>query len=656
MSGLLLFALSTLVQSFAQAPVELTCPLVPQIQQRYVTTHLTQNKITPELEKRTIKQFMKRQDGSRMFLLDGDYRAIEASLKNVFAKVAGGDCEAILKSQEIWQKRVEERTAFVKKYLSSPEFKIEKSWKFETDAEKRKRPKTQAEAERMLKGQIQFDIANYVGSDINAEEAKKHVTRNYERVLKHANKLKPKDALGSFVDAFATAMDPHSNYMPAEAHEDFEINMKLALEGIGASLGWKNGFTVVERLLPGGAALSSGSVKVKDKIIAVAQGKDGPFVDVIEMELRDVIKLIRGPKGTVVRLKLLRKPKGETQVQRLEVTLNRAKITLEEQAAFSSYIERDLNGKKMKIAFVNLPSFYADQTKDGKSATNDLRRLVSEANEKKADAMVLDLAGNGGGSLQDAVDVAGLFFPKGEVLRVGRGGRFQGLADEDGKTFWSGPLVILTNRVSASASEIVAGALQDYRRAIVVGGDHTYGKGTVQAVEQLPPGLGALKTTTAMFFTAGGQSTQHRGVDGDIVFPSHLAQDSISEKKLDYSLPPQKIAPFLSADAYTITGPEAWKVVKPDVIKKLKTQAQKRINANKDFKKIRTEMAKPKPSTLVSILSLLKGKDPLAGKAEEDDEKDTLPTREERIKEYLKSAEVNEAVDIAAGLAFELKN
>jgi len=655
MLGLLLFTLTTLVLAAdAPAPVELSCPIVGQIQNRFITNHLTQNKLSPELEKRTIKQFMKRQDGSRMFLLDSDYKAIEKSLDDIFSKVAIGQCDAILKAQEIWLKRVEERVAFVKKYLG-PDFKIEKSLKFETDAEKRKRPKTDAEAERGLKGQVQYDVANYVATEIGLEEAKKHVAKNWDRILKHTQKQKPKDALGGFLDTFALAMDPHSNYMPAEAHEDFEINMKLALEGIGASLGWKNGFTVIERLLPGGAALSSGLVKVKDKIVAVAQGKDGPWVDVIEMELRDVIKLIRGAKGTQVRLKILRKPKGEKQVQRVEVSLNRAKITLEENAAFSRYIEREVKGKKLTIAFLNLPSFYDDQTKDGKSAFNDLRRLVTEAAEKKADAMVLDLASNGGGSLQDAVDVAGLFFPKGEVLRVGRGGRFQGLADLDGKTFWSGPLVILTNRVSASASEIVAGALQDYKRAVVVGGDHTYGKGTVQAVEQLAPGLGALKTTTAMFYLAGGDSTQHRGVPGDVVFPSHLSQDTISEKKMDYSLPPQKIQGFLSTDAYPIPGAaDAWTVIKPEVIKKLKAKAQPRITANKDFKKVKADLAKPKPSTLVSINSLLKGKDPLAHKEEEEDEKDVAPTRDERIKKYLETAEVVEAVTIAADLAQEL--
>ncbi len=631
------------------AEIELACEHIPQIQQRFLLTHLSPPP-GDVLQKRTVEQFMKRLDVGRMYLLDSEYKGVADSLKNIFGKITGGDCSALVKSNELLVKRVQSQVAYAKEYLGD-KFKINKDLKIETDWEKRKRPKTEAELKKAIEAQLQSDIANYVATEIGLEEAKKHVIKNYERMQKHAEKVKPRDVLGSFLDCFALAMDPHSNYMASEAHEDFEIQMKLALEGIGASLIWKDGFTVVERLLPGGAAMSTGLVKPKDKIVAVAQGKDGPWVDVIEMELRDVIKLIRGPKGTSVRLKLIRRQKGE--VKNLEVLLGRAKITLEDQAAFINYFDREVNGKKLKIAFLNLPSFYDDLTKDGKSATNDLRRLVGEASKNKADALILDLASNGGGSLQDAVEVSGLFIATGDVLRVGRGNRFQTLTDEDAKIMWSGPLVILTNRVSASASEIVSGALQDYRRAVIVGGDHTYGKGTVQSIEQLAPGLGALKTTTAMFYTAGGASTQHRGVPGDIVFPSALAQDSISEKKLDYSLPPQKIAQFLSASAYVVEGPDAWKVVKPEVIKVLQAKAKKRIADAADFKKLRKELAKPKPSSIVTIASMLKGKDPNSTKAEEEDEKES-PSREDRIKEYLKTAEVTEAVNIATDLAEEL--
>ncbi len=656
--------LLTLVQAQTAAPTaELTCGLVLPVQERFLTSHLTQVQLSNELEKRTIDQFMKRLDGSRLYLLDGDYKEVAQSVQKIFTKIRAGDCSPIFKANEIYVKRAEERVAFANEYLG-PKFKISRELKYQADAEKRTRAKTSAEANQKFMTQLQFEVANFVATDIGLEEAKKHVLKGYERFLKHVHKLKPRDVLGSYLDTFASALDPHTNYMPAEVNEDFEISMKLALEGIGASLGWKNGFTTVEQLLPGGAALSTGLVKRKDKIIGVAQGKDGPFTDVIEMELRDVIKLIRGPKGTLVRLKLLRREKGQNQ--RLEVSLNRAKITLEEQAAFISYFDQDVSGRKIKVGMLNLPSFYDDQTKDGKSATNDLKRLIAEAVKNKADALVLDLSNNGGGSLSDAVEVAGLFFATGGVVRVG--GRaalanekdqkaYQTLEDQDPHVQWPGPLVVLTNRASASASEIVSGALQDYRRAVVVGGDHTYGKGTVQTIEQLTPGLGAIKTTIGMFFTAGGFTTQYRGVPGDIVLPSVLAQDQYSEKKLDYSLPPKKIDSFISSSAYTLIGPDQWHVVNKEMIDHLKQKSNTRVEASKDFKKVLADLAKAKkkPETLMSIAAILKGKDPNATKAEEDEDKDTpSPTREERIKEYLKRAEIIEAVNIASDLVIEL--
>jgi carboxyl-terminal processing protease len=636
----------------AHADTELNCQGVREIQQQFLEHHLAFSMLTTELKQRAVKQYLKRLDDSKLYLLEEDYQTISKAMDKIFDDIERGDCSTLIETNKILTKRMYERMAFVKQYLGA-DYKIDRSVKMETDSKKRKRPKTLAEARALMTAQTQFDIANYVATGIGLDAAKKHVLKNWERVVKHLDKRKNQDVLGVWLDVFASALDPHSNYMAPEIHEDFEINMKLALDGIGASLGWKNGFTVIEQLLPGGAALSSGLVKVKDKIVAVAQGKDGEFVDVIEMELRDVIKLIRGKKGTTVRLKLLRRVKGV--VEKHDVALVRDKIILEEQAAFIKYFDRDVRGKRVKVAFLNLPSFYDDQTKDGKSAHNDLRRLVKEAVENKADALVLDLSQNGGGSLQDAVDVAGLFFPSGNVLKVSaRGPAFQALADEDGKTFWSGPLVVLTSRVSASASEIVSGALQDYRRAVIVGGDHTFGKGTVQSVQQLPPGLGAIKTTTAMFYTAGGYSTQHRGVPGDIVFPSTLAREEINEKSLDYSLPTKKTDSFLTYGAYTLIGPDRWQVVNKDMLDNLRAKAKPRIAKATDFKKAIAELKKPKPSTVVSIAELLKGKDPNSTKDEDDDKDELRPSREERIKEYLKRADVAESINIATDLVGEM--
>jgi carboxyl-terminal processing protease len=387
--------------------------------------------------------------------------------------------------------------------------------------------------------------------------------------------------------------------MSADNLEDFEIQMRLSLEGIGATLSSQDGFTIIEQLIPGGAAESSGKLKVKDKIIAVAEGKDGEFKNVIEMDLRDVVKMIRGPKGSDVRLKILRKAGKDTS--RFELALVRNQIKLEDEAAAITYVDREVGGQKLKVGLLNLPSFYADNRQGGPSASTDMKKILGEAVKNKTDAIVLDLSNNGGGSLRDAVDIAGLFFGTGNVVKQSQRDsgdlteiQYDVLRDTDSSVDWSGPLVVLISRISASASEIVSGTLQDYNRAVVVGGDHTFGKGTVQSVEYLPPGLGAIKTTVGMFFTAGGQSTQHRGVDADLVWPSNLSTDEIGEKTLEYSVPPKKINSFLSSTAYVREGKGAWSKVTPDIIKRLKAKSDPRVASSKEFKKVVDEIQKAK--------------------------------------------------------------
>lgn len=650
---------------FAQN-TELQCIHVLPIQMRYLQRHVNFTKITPDLEKRTIEQFLKRLDGSKFILLEADYQEISRNMQGIFEKTRRQDCSPLIKAQEAYLKRVEERLTFAKNYLGAG-FKLNPTAKIKTDPKARTRPKSKAEADAGFINELQYEVANYVSTDISLENAKKHVTRGYERLFKHVRDTKVRDIYSNYLDCYATALDPHTSYMSADALEEFQIQMRLSLDGIGATLSWQNGFTVIQQLIPGGSAANSGLLKRKDKIVGVAQG-DGPFVETLEMELKDVIKMIRGPKGTPVRLKIVRKVANgkEVETQRLEVPLVRDKIKLDEQAASITYVEREAQGQKLKIGILNLPSFYHDDRKDGPSAAGDLKKLLAEAVKNKADSVVLDLSNNGGGSLPDAVDVTGLFIAKGEVVRLGERAPKEGapmiyesLADEDPAVDWPGPLVILTNRGSASASEIVSGALQDYRRAIIVGGDHTFGKGSMQAVEYLNQGLGAVKTTTGMFFTAGGESTQHRGVDGDIVFPGPAGLDKYSEKALDYSLPPKKIPAFLSEGAYVYEGPAAWIPLEPDLLKRLKTKSTPRVAASAEFKKIRDELkkAQKKPSVWITVASLLKGKDPAAAKGDtpEDDKDDPVLTPAEKKKKYLERADVIEAANIAADLAVELK-
>lgn len=648
--------------------LELGCVHLYPVQAKYLEKHVNYSKMANNLAARTVEQFVKRLDGSKLYLLDKDVKDIEKMMDGIFEKVRNKECASIDKANELFVKRVEERVNYAKKYLGA-KFKYDPKVQIQRDPQDRPRPKSLAEANKFHENYMQYQVASYLATDMKLEEAKQQIVRNYERALKRVQDFKKEDLLSSYLDSFARALDPHSSYLSADALEDFEIQMRLSLEGIGATLSSQDGFTVIEQLIPGGAADASSKLKPKDRIIAVGQGKDGPFQNVIEMELREVVKLIRGPKGSEVRLKILRKSAKDPE--RFELTLIRDKIKLEDEAAAITYMDREVNGQKLKVGLLNLPSFYADNRKNGPSAASDTKKLLADAVKNKADAIVLDLSNNGGGSLRDAVDIAGLFFGTGNVVKQSQrvtpeldNMNYETLRDTDSAVDWSGPLVVLTSRVSASASEIVSGTLQDYKRAVVVGGDHTFGKGSVQSVEYLPPGLGAIKTTVGMFFTPGGESTQHRGVTADIVFPSAYAVEEIGEKTLDYSLPPKKIKEFTSPTAYVTEGKGAWQQVNKDVIKKVKEKSDARVATSPDFKKIKEDLDKAKKKGKMLIVGDLlkdKEKDPkkkdgeAKGEGDSEDDENASLSREERKKKYLKRADVMEAVSLAADLAVELK-
>jgi len=679
----LLFTFSALAQQAPQS-LELGCPHLYPIQMKYLEKHINYAKETPNLESRTIDQFIKRMDGSKLYLVESDEKEIKKIMGGIFEKVKKNDCSQIEKANNYFVKKVKERVEYAKKYLQAKSFKFNPKASIFRDPEERPRPKNLAQANKAHENYMQYQVASYVVTDMKEDEARQQIVRNYERALKRVQDAKVEEQYSNYLDAFARALDPHSSYLASDQLEDFEIQMRLSLEGIGATLSSQDGFTVIEQLIPGGSADHSGKLKNKDKIVAVGQGKDGEFQNVIEMDLRDVVRLIRGPKGSEVRLKILRKTASKEN-QRFEVVLQRDKIKLEDEAASITYHDKEVGGQKKKVALLNLPSFYSDNRKNGRSAATDMKKLLKEAKENGAEAIVLDLSSNGGGSLRDAVDIAGLFFSTGNVVKQSQRGSslndqsFEELPDTDATVDWPGPLVILTSRVSASASEIVSGALKDYNRAVIVGGDHTFGKGTVQSVEYLPAGLGAIKTTVGMFFTPGGKSTQHIGVASDIVFPSTLSIDEIGEKTLDYSLPPKTIKPFLSKSAYVTSGPSAWMQLPQPLLKKLKEKSEVRVSGSKDFKKIVDDIAKNKKRGKMLVAGdLLKDKETkdkdkqakkahvdgrpvkteensgmdVAGEAEEEDGANL--TREERKKKYLERADIQEALQISADLSAEL--
>lgn len=635
--------------------LNLACEHVIPIQMRFLARHVMSSQLTPELEARTVDQYLKHLDATKLYFTQADVNSIKKSMAGVFEKTRRGECRPVFDSYELLKTRVNENVALAKSYLGK-NFKFNPDTRLILDSQKRKYAKNKTEAEDFQKRYMQLQIANYIATDVKENEAKEKVLKNYERAAKRMSEDKPDDVLANYLDSFASALDPHSTYWSRDAFEEFEISIRLSLEGIGATLSTKDGFTTVEQLIPGGSAAKSGLLKVKDKIVGVAQGADGQFDDVIDQELRDVVKKIRGPKGSKVRLKILRKDDSGTK--NFEITLVRDKISIEDEAASITYMDRELKGKNVKVGLLNLPSFYADNRDLEKSSASDIKKILKEARQNKVDALVLDLSTNGGGSLQDAVEIAGLFFREGNVVKQSSrnpsGGEIT-LSDKDPVVDYAGPLVILTSRMTASASEIVSGTLKDYKRAVIVGADHTFGKGTVQAVEDLPQKLGALKTTIGLYFIAGGESTQHIGVSSDIVFPTAYSNDEIGEKLLDYSLAPKKIKPFLSAEAFVPSGPGAWTLIDKSIVNQLKAESLKRIDKSADFKKVKMDFAKSEKKKNkngeIIIGDFLKDREDSSKEEKEDESKTYEESKVARKERYLKRADIQEATNIAAHLA-----
>lgn len=634
--------------SFAQGmqfTKSLDCNWVDPIQTGFLQNHLITKAKDKELQGRVVDQYIKRQDGAKIYLLESDIVKIKAVVKNLFEDIAKTDCNFLSEVQAMLTKRVDERTEYVKKLLGK-DFKFNKETEFVYDPEHKEFPATSEDANEFIKKYVQFQVANYVATDIKLDEAKKRVIKNYERNLKRIKETKFETLVSNYLNSFALSLDPHSSFFSKEYYDDFTIDMSLSLEGIGATLSQEDGFTMVEALVAGGAAWKSKLVEPQDKIVAVSK-KDGKMENVIDMDLKDVVKMIRGPKGTKVKLTILRKSDGANK--KLNIELIREKVNLEDNAVSIHYEDKEVNGMKKKLGIINFPSFYADSKRGGRSSAADMKRIVAEAKLKNVDGLVIDLSNNGGGSLEDAVKIGGLFIKTGNIVKQSsrREGNENALADIDEKVDWGGPLVILTSRISASASEIVSGALKDYNRAVIVGSEHTYGKGSIQTVIAVPGELGALKVTIGMFFTPGGFSTQHRGVESDITIPSPYNVDDIGEKSMDYSLPPKKIESFLSKEAFVDKGDGTWQAIKPEWISKIKTRSSQRVAKNEEFKKIADELEKTKKlGKTIKVSEVLKDK----GEKDKKVKKARYAEKNEKDKEYLKRADIQEASDVLMDL------
>lgn len=637
--------LALLLVIFFQIPsfaTDLKCATVFPLMNGFLAQHLTYKKLSSRLENRTVDQFLKSMDPSKLYFMQSDIKKLEKKLRGVFKQVRSRQCADVVSVQKLYEKRVKDSLTYAKKALGK-NFKFNKKTTLVIEPKKRGYARNKKQLEALQNRYLQFQIANYLTQDMKLKEAKKRLIKRYELAYKRVKETSNEDVLAGFLDSFASALDPHSSFLSKEVLADFEITMRLSLEGIGATLRSDHGYTVIENLIPGGAAAKSDLLEPKDKIIAVGQGKKGKFDDVIDMSLRDVVKKIRGKAGSIVRLSILRQGK---KTERFNVELKRAKIDLESEAAKLSWIKKKVGKKKLKIAVINLPSFYSDSDGGERSCSEDVKKLVRKAVKKKADGLILDLSKNGGGVLAEAVRVAGLFIKKGHVVQTQDStGRVETLSDLDSTLDYKGPMVVLTSRLSASASEIVAGALRDYKRAVIVGDGSTFGKGSVQAVMKLREGLGAIKVTTGMFFIPGGDSTQELGVVADVKIPGPYSTD-VSESALDYVLPKKSLPSFLSPEANNNIGGQSYSAINSSTIGELQKLSSSRTKKSKEFQKIIKDLADAEKKNGIVVISEMMKKNTEA----EVKKKKRKKGKKAEEKEYLSQPDLKEASNVLVDL------
>ncbi|WP_178115692.1 carboxy terminal-processing peptidase [Pseudomonas sp. SLFW] len=409
-------------------------------------------------------------------------------------------------------------------------------------------PKNEAELDDLWRKRVKDEVLRLKIAGKDPAKIQETLTKRYKNQLARLGQTRSEDIFQAYLNTFAMSYDPHTNYLSPDSAENFDINMSLSLEGIGAVLQSDNDNVKIVRLVPAGPAAKTKQVATADKIIGVAQG-DKEMVDVIGWRLDEVVKLIRGPKGSVVRLEIVPASNAPNDQTTKIVSITREAVKLEEQAAKKSILHLNQDGKDYKLGVIEIPAFYLDfkayraGDPEYKSTTRDVKKLLTELQSEKVDGVVIDLRNNGGGSLQEATELTSLFIDKGPTVLVRNAdGKVDVLEDENSGAFYKGPMALLVNRLSASASEIFAGAMQDYHRALIIGGQ-TFGKGTVQTIQ--PLNHGELKLTLAKFYRVSGQSTQHQGVLPDIAYPSIIDTKEIGESALPEAMTYDTIKPAI---------------------------------------------------------------------------------------------------------------
>ncbi|WP_041537482.1 carboxy terminal-processing peptidase [Pseudopedobacter saltans] len=530
-------------------------------------------------------RYIKNLDPNRIYFLDEDIKEFEAFRYQLDNDFKSGDLSAPFYIFNVYQKRYSERQAFSINYLTKGDFDFTKKEQYVFSREKQNYFKDLKESDAYWAKKVRYDFLNLKLAKKEPTEIKEILKKRYENLVSQSNKINSQDVFQLIMAAFTDSVDPHTNYYNPSNAANFNIDMSRSLEGIGATLTMENEFVTIKSVVTGGPADKSKQIKIDDKILAVAQGKDGEFVDVIGWRLDNAISLIRGNKGTIVRLKILSKDQDISATPKI-VSMVREKIILEDQSAKKIIKTEVRNGRTFKYGIIEVPAFYADWKamqagdKNYKSTTRDVRIILDSLKKENVDGVIIDLRTNGGGSLLEAIELTGLFIKSGPVVQVrDLRNRVEVNRDEDETIAWSGPLEVLVDRFSASASEIFAGAIQDYGRGIIIG-NTTYGKGTVQSalpMSRINPTLGdkggQINLTTGKFYRISGSSTQHKGVTPDIEFPTIFPADKYGESSEPSALPWDEIKSSNYTKVADLTT----------VIQKLKAMHDARMKSSKEY-------------------------------------------------------------------------
>ena len=535
---------SSVSASLAPAPVhsQTLLDVVTALQQG----HYNQVDFDDQLSSDILDQFLDTLDPERSYFYAEDIQAFEAYRHRLDDDILDGKTEAAFTIFNRYQERRSERIDYILTQLDQGEWDFKRDESLITNRSDMDWLNNRADMNELWRKRLKSALLSLKLADKTTEEARDILRKRYQNQQQRIEQAKGDDVFESFVNALTHEFDPHTQYFSPRGSENFQINMSLSLEGIGAVLQAENDETKVVRLVPAGPADKAGQLKPADLIVGVGQGADGEIEDVVGMRLDDVVSKIRGPKGTLVRLEIIPADAADRQKRKV-ISIERNKVKLEEQAARKRVLELERDGKPYRLGVIEVPTFYIDfaalQSGDPnyKSTTRDVERLINELRTENVDGMVMDLRNNGGGSLREANELIGLFIQRGPTVQIrDASGRVDILGDFDPKVAWDGPLAVIVNRLSASASEIFAGAIQDYNRGIIVG-SRTFGKGTVQTLQ--PIDHGQVKLTHAKFYRISGDSTQHRGVEPDIHFPSLYTVEEIGESALDKALPWDKVRP-----------------------------------------------------------------------------------------------------------------